>query len=178
MNRRYPTYRGFKPSSAHASVAKKMVKSANTKAELTLRHSLRKAGIRFRINDPSIPGKPDLIFPPYKVAVFCDGDFWHGRDWSQLRKKLMKRANCSYWIAKILANRRRDRSVNHLLTKMGWHVVRIWETDILSDVDRASKSLLLFICKGKLTKASCLRILATAQLKKKLRSTKLLNIRS
>lgn len=167
MSIRYPSYRGFKPSSEHSSASKKKVKSANTRAEITLRRSLRKEGIRFRINDLSLPGKPDLTFPSFKVAVFCDGDFWHGRDWPKLRKKLLNRANSSYWIAKILATRRRDRAVNHLLLKKGWVVVRIWETDILSDIDRVSHSLSHFICKGKLIKASCLRILSTTHRKKK-----------
>ncbi|MGB8656488.1 MAG: very short patch repair endonuclease [Candidatus Zixiibacteriota bacterium] len=155
MNNRYPSYRSFQPSNAISSANKKMVKSANTRAEIILRRSLRKAGMHFRINDLSIPGKPDLTFPRYKVAIFCDGDFWHGRDWRQLRKKLMNRANSSYWIAKIIANRKRDRAVNHLLSKMGWIVVRIWETDILSDIDRVSSSLLLLLHKGKLVKTSC-----------------------
>jgi len=168
MKKRYPSYSVFRPSNAYSSAVKKKVKSANTRAEITLRRSLRKAGMRFRINDISIPGKPDLTFPRYKVAVFCDGDFWHGRDWPQLRKKLMNRANSSYWIAKIIANRRRDRAVNHLLFKMGWVVVRIWETDILSDIDRVPSSLLLFIRKDKIVKTSCLRIPGTAQRKKKL----------
>jgi DNA mismatch endonuclease, patch repair protein len=171
MNNRYPSYQGFKPSNVYSSANKKMVKSANTRAEIILRRSLRKAGLRFRLNDLSLPGKPDLTFSRYKVAVFCDGDFWHGRDWPKLRRKLMNRANSSYWIAKVIANRRRDRAVNHLLLKLGWIVVRIWETDILSDIDRVSNSLLLFICKGKLIKTSCLRVLTTAQLKKKLRGT-------
>lgn len=171
MNNRYPSYRGFQPSNVYSSTNKKMVRSANTRAEIILRRSLRKAGMCFRTNDLRLPGKPDLTFPRYKVAVFCDGDFWHGRDWPQLRKKLMNRANSSYWIAKIIANRRRDRAVNNLLFKMGWLVVRIWETDILSDIDRVSSSLLLFIRRGKLIRASCLRVPGTAQRKKKLRGT-------
>lgn len=171
MNNRYPSYCGFQPSNARSSATKKMLKSASTRAEIILRRSLRKAGMRFRTNDLSLPGKPDLTFPRYKVAVFCDGDFWHGRDWPQLRKKLMNRANPSYWIAKIIANRRRDRAVNHLLSKMGWLVVRIWETDILSDIDRVSSSLLFFVSKGKLIRTSCLHVPGTAEREKKLRDT-------
>lgn len=166
MNNRYPSYRGFEPSNSYSSANKKKVKSANTRAEITLRRSLRKAGMRFRINDLSLPGKPDLTFPRHNLAVFCDGDFWHGRDWPQLRKKLMNRANSSYWVAKIIANRRRDRAVNHLFFKMGWVVVRIWETDILSDIDGVSSSLLLFIRKRKLANTSRLRVVAIPQRKR------------
>jgi DNA mismatch endonuclease (patch repair protein) len=171
-NKRYPSYKTFKPSDARSSTIKKRVKSANTRAETTLRRCLRKGGLRFRINDTSIPGKPDLTFPRFKVAVFCDGDFWHGRDWPRLRKQLMNRANCAYWIAKIKANRTRDRAVNHLLSKMGWIVIRIWETDILSDSERVSDSLLLFISKGKLTRVSLLRVFAPAEQTKKLRGAR------
>jgi len=148
-----------------------MVKSTNTKAEIILRRSLRKAGLRFCMNDQSLPGKPDLSFPRYKVVVFCDGDFWHGRDWPKLRRKLMNRANSVYWIAKVIANRRRDIAVNHHLLKMGWIVIRIWETDILSDIESVSSSLLLFIIKGKLNNTSHIRVFTRIGPKKKLQTT-------
>jgi len=65
--------------------------------------------------------------------VFCDGDFWHGRNWQSRRKKLQQGANASYWVAKIASNIKRDRKNNRLLEKSGWHVIRVWETDILKD---------------------------------------------
>ena len=71
-----------------------------------------------------------------RVAVFCDGDFWHGRNWPRLRTQLARRANSTYWIAKIGANRTRDRRQTNLLRRLGWSVVRVWETDVLASPDR------------------------------------------
>jgi DNA mismatch endonuclease (patch repair protein) len=65
--------------------------------------------------------------------VFCDGDFWHGRNWPRLRRQLLKRNNASYWVAKIQSNRRRDRLTDAELRSAGWDVHRFWETDILRD---------------------------------------------
>jgi DNA mismatch endonuclease (patch repair protein) len=66
------------------------------------------------------------------VVVFCDGDFWHGRDWLRRRRKLVAGANAAYWVAKIAANIARDRRNTRLLRHQGWTVVRLWETDILA----------------------------------------------
>jgi G:T-mismatch repair DNA endonuclease (very short patch repair protein) len=68
--------------------------------------------------------------------VFCDGDFWHGRDWLQRRRRLAKGSNAPYWLDKIATNRMRDRRVNRQIRRRGWTVVRIWETDILADSQR------------------------------------------
>ena len=78
-------------------------------------------------------GRPDFIFNDEKVAVFCDGDFWHGNNWKKTRPKLAQGANPRYWVEKIAYNRRRDRLINRLLQKAGWKVVRLWESDIVKD---------------------------------------------
>jgi len=80
-------------------------------------------------------GKPDIVFPSAKVAVFCDGDFWHGRDWPSLETALKGGANGGYWTAKIAANRSRDRWVTAELEAKGWRVLREWEGDIRKDPD-------------------------------------------
>lgn len=82
-----------------------------------------------------------MVFPGAKVAVFCDGDFWHGRRWERLRKKLARGHNAAYWEAKILANRRRDRRNTRQLRKAGWTVVRLWETDVHKDPVAAAKKI-------------------------------------
>ena len=79
-----------------------------------------------------LPGRPDLVFSRKRLIVFCDGDFWHGRNWPLLRRALQRRANSTYWTAKILANRNRDRRQNRALRHQGWDVVRVWETDVLA----------------------------------------------
>lgn len=80
----------------------------NTGAEVLLRKTLWSRGIRYRLHASDLPGKPDIVFPNHKVAVFVDGDFWHGRNWQELEKKLKHRANPDYWLAKIEYNRSRD----------------------------------------------------------------------
>ncbi len=84
----------------------------------------------------SLPGKPDLVFPGNKVAVFCDGDFWHGRDWTHRKAKLARGHNSGYWIAKIERNMGRDSEISEQLSQLGWTVLRFWEGDINADVDR------------------------------------------
>ena len=85
-----------------------------------------------------LPGKPDIVFMGAKVAIFCDGDFWHGRKWLTLEGKLTQGTNGEYWSAKIGTNIERDRRNNALLEGSGWRVIRIWETDIKKDVAAAA----------------------------------------
>ena len=98
-------------------------------------------GYRFKPNVSSLPGKPDIVFQGQRVVVFCDGDFWHGREWPSLRAKLARGANAAYWIAKIASNIRRDRQNDRRLRKLGWSVVRVWETDILRAPERVGASV-------------------------------------
>ena len=140
-NDKAPSYKGFQPSSERASKSLARSKSVNTKCERLLRSALWKMGFRFRNNVKDIPGRPDIVFRRQRVVVFCDGDFWHGRDWPQRRRKLVKGSNSSYWIAKIGSNMKRDRRHDRQLRKQGWTVVRIWERDILSNVQEAAAAV-------------------------------------
>ena len=92
-----------------------------------------------------LPGRPDLIFPTARVAIFCDGDFWHGRDWETLQVALRRRANPDYWIAKIGYNRRRDIEVTQRLTEAGWRVMRLWEGEIVCDPAEAAQRVKRFV---------------------------------
>jgi DNA mismatch endonuclease (patch repair protein) len=98
-------------------------------------------GLRFRVNSTEIVGKPDIIFMGPKLAVFCDGDFWHGRHWRRLRQDLQRRHNADYWLPKILKNIQRDRHVTLALASEGWRVLRFWETDILGDPEKVAHSI-------------------------------------
>jgi len=93
---------------------------------------LWRAGFRYRKNVKSLPGKPDLVFMSHRVAVFCDGDFWHGRNWEGLRAKLSRGHNAPYWVSKVETNRKRDLMNTERLQSEGWLVLRFWETDIKS----------------------------------------------
>lgn len=115
------------------------VKSKDTKPEMLLRSALWQRGLRFRVHRKDLPGRPDVVFSRQRVAVFVDGDFWHGRDWEALRPKLKS----EFWVTKILRNRERDVEQTSALTRMGWTVVRLWETDVKKDVTTAVESVLL-----------------------------------
>ena len=109
------------------------IPSKNTKPELMLRKALWKENLRYRINYKKLPGKPDIVFTKYQVAVFCDGDFWHGHNWAirglaSLEEELSGYSD--FWRKKIERNIARDEEVNRLLTEQGWTVIRLWESDI------------------------------------------------
>src|SRR6201997_2869124 len=126
-----PRFRGLLPSSAEASkAASGSSRKRDTACEIALRRALWKLGLRYRVDVASLPGRPDIVFPRARLIVFCDGDFWHGKDWSSRRKKLARGANASYWVGKIAANRARDRRQTSQLKDSGWTVLRVWESAI------------------------------------------------
>jgi DNA mismatch endonuclease, patch repair protein len=133
-----PSFKSHCASSAASSWAKQRTLARDTRPEIRLRRALWARGLRYRVNVKEIVGKPDIVFLRLKVAVFCDGDFFHGKDWSLLRKQLTHRANASYWIKKIEYNKRRDRSITKKLTNAGWLVLRFWESEINGDVLRVA----------------------------------------
>ena len=134
-DRRVPTFEGLVPASEKSSFCKRMNRRTDTRHERLLRSALWRRGLRFRKHVKALPGKPDIVFHARHLVVFCDGDFWHGRRWRLLARKLKFGANASYWPAKIHTNILRDRHHNRELTRLGWCVIRLWETDILADAD-------------------------------------------
>jgi len=129
-----PSYKGLRPASPHATAAARgSSRKTDTRCEVTLRKTLWAAGCRYRKNVPGLPGRPDVVFPGAKVAVFVDGDFWHGRDWETRQEKLSRGTNPGYWVAKIQRNIERDRQNTGRLQEMGWTVLRFWESEIQSD---------------------------------------------
>lgn len=129
-----PSFRGLSSASANASrVARGSSKKADTKCELFLRRALWSRGLRYRLDPAGLPGKPDFVFKRRRVAVFCDGDFWHGRDLDDRLARLAQGHNAPYWVAKIRSNTERDRVNTARLESAGWRVMRLWETDILRD---------------------------------------------
>lgn len=102
-----------------------------------MRTSLWRQGLRYRKNHAGLPGRPDIVFVKARVAVFVDGDFWHGRDWDARKSKLQVGSNAPYWVSKIAANIERDVRTTQRLQDAGWIVLRIWETDIQRNLDAA-----------------------------------------
>ncbi len=112
------------------------VKSKDSKAELLLRAELWSQGYRYRKNWGKVFGHPDLAFPAAKIAVFVDGDFWHGNAWrlrglSSLAELFPTRTE--WWVEKISRNIARDGRVTERLTEEGWLVLRYWESRVLSE---------------------------------------------
>ncbi|MBO6800544.1 MAG: very short patch repair endonuclease [Balneola sp.] len=121
-------------SKAQRSKNMKAVKSKDSKIELLLRKELWNRGHRYRKHYKKIPGKPDIVFVGKKVAVFCDSEFWHGKNWNE-RKKDFK-SNKKFWHSKIERNIERDKEVNEILENLGWTVLRFWGNQIKQDLDR------------------------------------------
>lgn len=114
------------------------VKSKGSKIEVILGKELWKRGYRYKKNDKTVFGKPDFVFKKYRIVVFCDGEFWHGKDWNKRKNDL--KSNVAFWHKKIEGNMKRDKIVNERLKKEGWRIVRFWGKDI-------EKSLLICVDK-------------------------------
>ncbi|MCM1399350.1 MAG: very short patch repair endonuclease [Clostridium sp.] len=113
----------------------KSIKSKDTKIEVILRKALWKKGLRYRKNYKLLPGSPDIAITKYKIAIFCDGEFFHGKDWEVLKPRLERGKNSDFWISKISRNRERDDEINKKLLFMGWTVIRFWGNDIKNNTD-------------------------------------------
>ena len=115
------------------------IKARDTSIEVKLRKSLWSKGYRYWKNYDGLPGKPDIVLMKYKVAIFCDSEFFHGKDWEVLKPRLEKSNNSQYWISKISRNRERDDEINKRLLFEGWTVIRFWGKEIQKNVDECVK---------------------------------------
>ena len=104
------------------------IRSKNTGLEVEARGMLRKHGIRYR-SHPKLYGSPDFVLEG-RLLLFCDGSFWHGRDWKKLKERLALGNNPDYWVNHIESNRKRDREVNRVFKERGYTALRLWDTDI------------------------------------------------
>ena len=111
------------------------IKSKDTSIEVKLRKELWSRGYRYRKNVSNLPGKPDIVLTKYKIAIFCDSEFFHGKNWEVLKPRLEKSNNADYWVKKISRNMERDNEINKKLLFMGWTVIRFWGKDILKNID-------------------------------------------
>lgn len=122
----------MKKTKEQISYNMKKIKNKDSKIELILRKELWSRGIRYRKNVNNIIGKPDIAFIKKKIAIFVDGEFWHGFNWEE-RKKDFK-SNQEFWIPKIERNMQRDLEVTKALENSGWIVIRFWGNEIKKDV--------------------------------------------
>lgn len=103
------------------------------KAETMLAKALWHRGHRYRLNYKALPGSPDIAITKHRIAVFVDGEFWHGFDWDNRKAKL--KANRDYWIEKIEENIARDLRNDKKLKELGWATLHFWEKEVLKDLD-------------------------------------------
>lgn len=134
--------------------ARKMsrIRASGSQIEQLLGRALWHAGLRYR-KQYRVPGRPDFALVSPRIAIFCDSNFWHGYRWGARAKATFKR-NRRFWILKIEANRRRDRSVNRKLRRRGWTVLRFWEHHILDSPQDCVSAVLQAVAKARRTPVS------------------------
>ena len=121
------------------------IKSKDTSIECILRKELWSRGYRYRKNYKKLPGKPDIVLTKYKIAVFCDSEFWHGKNYEESTSRIC--TNSEYWKQKIKRNIERDNEVNAKLKSDGWIVLRFWEKEIKKESKRCVEEILQVIAK-------------------------------
>ena len=119
----------------------KNIKGKDTKIEVLLRKALWNKGYRYRKNYKKLEGKPDIVLTKYKIAIFCDGEFFHGKDWEKLKERLKSGNNGEFWIKKIARNMERDDNINKRLQFEGWTVLRFWGDDIKKNTEDCVKTI-------------------------------------
>ena len=119
----------------------KNIRGKDTRIEVILRKALWNKGYRYRKNYKKLPGSPDIALTKYKIAIFCDGEFFHGKDWEKLELKLKNSNNSEFWIKKISRNMERDDEINKKLNYEGWTVIRFWGEDIKKYTDECVKTV-------------------------------------
>ena len=116
------------------------IKSKGSKIEETLSKALWKRGYRYRRNYRRVYGTPDIVFTKYKLAIFCDSEFWHGKDWGKRDWRI--RSNREFWVKKIENNIDRDLAVNETLKEKGYVVLRFWGEEIMKNTDACVEKII------------------------------------
>ena len=129
-----------KRSAEEISAIMRKVHGKNTTPELALRRALWARGLRYRVNATDLPGKPDIVIPSARLAIFVDGDFWHGnqfrkRKLAALEEQFPETATKTYWLTKIRRNMSRDAANTSMLLSQGWSVLRFWESQLRADLE-------------------------------------------
>jgi len=114
-------------------------------AETMLAKALWHSGVRYRLNYRALAGSPDIAITKQKIAVFVDGEFWHGHDWEKRKSKLKR--NREYWIEKVEENMTRDKRNDELLKTAGWSVVHFWEKEVLRNLDTCAEVVIALLSK-------------------------------
>jgi DNA mismatch endonuclease (patch repair protein) len=128
------------------------VRGRENRAEVLLRKALWHHGVRYRVHDRRLPGRPDLVLSRHRAVIFVDGDFWHGRvlieKGDEGLREVIRGARFDWWREKLQRNVSHDEKVTQLLSIEGWRVKRVWESEILSDVDSVATNVMKWLRGG------------------------------
>jgi len=133
---------GFYTTKERSKMMRK-IRGKNTKPELLFRKALWEHNVRYRVDNKKLPGKPDVSIQKYKLAIFIDGEYWHGYNWDERKNKI--KTNRGFWIPKIERNMQRDREVNRKLNEMGYTVFRFWVKEIKNELNKCINDVLVYI---------------------------------
>lgn len=139
---RFEESAGFYTTEKRSKIMSK-IRGKNSKPELLFRKALWVKGVRYRVNNKKLPGKPDVSIMKYRLAIFIDGEFWHGYDWSERKEQI--KSNREFWIPKIERNLQRDKEVNRQLEEMGYTVFRFWAKEIKTNLQKCINDILIYL---------------------------------
>lgn len=128
----------------------KAIKSKDTKPEVLLRKALWHRGYRYRKNYKVLKGSPDIVLTKYRIAIFVDSEFFHGKDYEELRARLQRGKRSSYWLKKIDDNIQRDRSIEAELRGLGYIVLRFWGEEVVHNLDSCIKTIVEAVWESKI----------------------------
>ncbi len=145
---REPRFHGTVSEQSHYTMSQ--IRGKDTKPEIVLRKALWNEGIRYRKNYKAIPGRPDIAITKYKIAIFVDSEFFHGKDWDEKKASIAKGSNGDYWTAKIERNIERDKEKTKALEELGYLVIRFWSRDVTKNTEDCIRTILEAIseCQG------------------------------
>ncbi|MDY2585900.1 very short patch repair endonuclease [Winogradskyella aquimaris] len=133
---------GFYTTKKRSKIMSK-IRGKNTKPELQFRKALWKEGVRYRVDNKTLPGRPDISIKKYKLAIFIDGEYWHGYNWDARKSKL--KTNREFWIPKIERNMQRDREVNQQLSELDFTVFRFWVHEIKENLKTCVNDVMMHL---------------------------------
>ena len=128
-----PRFHGSATEQSHKTMSR--IKGKDTKPEIILRKALWNRGIRYRKNYKDLPGRPDIVITKYKIAIFIDSEFFHGKDWNDKKDRIREGSNGDYWTAKIERNIERDNAKEASLHALDYLILRFWSRDVLNDTE-------------------------------------------
>ena len=130
-------------TTAQRSYNMSRIRSKDTKPELLLRKALWAKGIRYRTHTKELPGRPDIVIRKYRLAIFVDGEFWHGHQWEKTKWRI--KSNRNFWVAKIERNIERDKENNEALIALGYTVFRFWGEDVRKNLHKCINQIQLYL---------------------------------